>query len=161
MATATSALLSKALTNFGKKIRSKVAKHIVRNNMVAKKDLLNPFKKRLKTSRRDSLNHENIDPIEEVEEDKSESNDRGQTLSRARKMDSDLRGGSVSPPKPSQISPQKDRDDAPEQESEVPPQKGSEEMISESPDPVVKDSQMESKEDGKKGKKDVFVDKKS
>lgn len=51
MASATSVILSKALTNFGRKIRNKVAKHIVHNNMVTKKELLNPFKKRLKGSR--------------------------------------------------------------------------------------------------------------
>ena len=51
MASATSVILSKALTSFGRKIRNKVAKHIVHNKMVPKKELLNPFKKRLRGSR--------------------------------------------------------------------------------------------------------------
>lgn len=44
----TSVILSKALSSFGKRIRNKVAKHIVKNNMLPKKDILNSFKKRIK-----------------------------------------------------------------------------------------------------------------
>lgn len=74
MASATSVILSKALSNFGKKIRNKVAKHIVHNNLIPRKDLLDPFKKRLKSKRRLKKNTE-IPTIEEVEE-KSDSQDR-------------------------------------------------------------------------------------
>jgi len=45
-------VLSKALTNFGKKIRNKVAKHIVHNNMIPKKDLVKDYKKKLKSKKR-------------------------------------------------------------------------------------------------------------
>jgi hypothetical protein len=47
LTSATSIILSKALSNFGKKIRNKVARHIVQNNIVPKKDIMDPFKKRL------------------------------------------------------------------------------------------------------------------
>lgn len=50
----TSIILSKALSNFGKKIRNKVAKHIVSNSLFPKKELMDPFKKRLK-SKKNSL----------------------------------------------------------------------------------------------------------
>lgn len=49
---ATSIILSKALSNFGKKIRNKVARHIVQNSLVTKTDILDPFKKRLKNIKR-------------------------------------------------------------------------------------------------------------
>ena len=52
LTSATSVILSKALSNFGKKIRSKVARHIVQNNLVPKKDILDPFKKRIKNVKR-------------------------------------------------------------------------------------------------------------
>ena len=51
---ATSNILSKALSNFGKRIRNKVAKHIVRNNLIQKKDILDPFKKRIRNLRKHS-----------------------------------------------------------------------------------------------------------
>ena len=49
---ATSIILSKALSNFGKKIRNKVARHIVQNSLIPKKDILDPFKKRLRNIKR-------------------------------------------------------------------------------------------------------------
>jgi len=66
LANATSLILSKALSNFGKKIRNKVAKHIVHNNLIPRKDLLDPFKKRLKSKKRISKKQTEISPIEEV-----------------------------------------------------------------------------------------------
>lgn len=74
---ATSIILSKALSNFGKKIRNKVARHIVNNNLMPKKDILDPFKKRLKNIKRLSAIKNRSQksfnlPIPEVEE-KSES----------------------------------------------------------------------------------------
>lgn len=54
LTSATSIILSKALSNFGKKIRNKVARHIVQNSLVPKKDILDPFKKRLKNIKRTS-----------------------------------------------------------------------------------------------------------
>jgi hypothetical protein len=53
---ATSAILSKALSSFGKKIRNKVAKHIVKNNMLPKKDILNSFKKKMKNYKKPKKN---------------------------------------------------------------------------------------------------------
>jgi len=50
LTSATSIILSKALSNFGKKIRSKVTRHIVQNNIVPRKDIMDPFKKRLKNT---------------------------------------------------------------------------------------------------------------
>lgn len=44
---ATSQILSKSLSNFGNKLRSKVAQHMLNNNVIPKKELLDP-KKRLK-----------------------------------------------------------------------------------------------------------------
>jgi hypothetical protein len=76
LASATSIILSKALSNFGKKIRNKVAKHIVHNNLIPRKDLLDPFKKRLKNKRKiGNKRSTEIHTIEEVEE-KSDSQDR-------------------------------------------------------------------------------------
>lgn len=75
MASATSIILSKALSNFGKKIRNKVAKHIVHNNLIPRKDLLDPFKKRLKSKRKHKQKHLQIPTIEEVEE-RSDSQDK-------------------------------------------------------------------------------------
>ena len=51
----TSVFLSKALSSFGKRIRNKVARHIVKNNMLPKKDILNSFKKRLKNYKKTSV----------------------------------------------------------------------------------------------------------
>jgi hypothetical protein len=64
MANATSVLLSRALSSFGKKIRNKVANHIVHNNLLPRKDLLDPFKKRVKTKRKGSKKPSDIAPIE-------------------------------------------------------------------------------------------------
>jgi hypothetical protein len=57
LTSATSVILSKALSNFGKKIRSKVARHIVQNNLVPKKQIMDPFKKSIQNVKRiSSLN---------------------------------------------------------------------------------------------------------
>jgi len=67
MASATSLILSKALSNFGKRIRNKVAKHIVHNNLIPRKDIIDPFKKRLKNRRKKKKDNGEIPTIEEVE----------------------------------------------------------------------------------------------
>lgn len=66
---ATSLILSKALSNFGNKVRSKVAKHIVQNSLIPRKDILDPFKKRLKNINRVSSVKKDPtnQPIPEVE----------------------------------------------------------------------------------------------
>lgn len=50
LTSATSIILSKALSNFGKKIRSKVARHIVQNNIIPQKEIMDPFKKRMRNN---------------------------------------------------------------------------------------------------------------
>ena len=61
MANATSNLLSSKLGNFGNKLRSKVAHHMVSNNIIPKKELLDP-KKKLK-KRKVNLK-KNLNPVE-------------------------------------------------------------------------------------------------
>ena len=75
LASATSLILSKALSNFGKRIRNKVAKHIVHNNLIPRKDILDPFKKRLLSKRKAAKKNAGIATIEEVDE-RSESIDK-------------------------------------------------------------------------------------
>lgn len=70
-------ILSKALSNFGKKIRSKVANHIINNNIIPKKDLLE-HKKRLRNKRKNAqISKKKPMPNEIIEEaaEDSESNE--------------------------------------------------------------------------------------
>ena len=69
LANATSNLLSK-MSNFGNKLRSKVAHHMVNNNIVAKKDIMDP-KKKLKNRRKVNLK-KNLNPVEELSNEESE-----------------------------------------------------------------------------------------
>jgi hypothetical protein len=62
LANATSQLLSKTLSNFGNKLRSKVAHHMVSNNIIPKKELIDP-KKKLKNRRKVNLK-KNLNPVE-------------------------------------------------------------------------------------------------
>ncbi len=75
MASATSLILSKAFSNFGKRIRNKVAKHIVHNNLIPRKEIMDPFKKRLKNRLKAKKKNGEIATIEEVDE-RSDSQDR-------------------------------------------------------------------------------------
>lgn len=61
MANATSHLLSSKLGNFGNKLRSKVAHHMVSNNIIPKKELMDP-KKKLKNRRKVNLK-KNLNPV--------------------------------------------------------------------------------------------------
>ena len=61
LANATSHLLSKTLSNFGNKLRSKVAHHMVSNNIIPKKELIDS-KKKLKNRRKVSL-RKNLNPV--------------------------------------------------------------------------------------------------
>lgn len=61
LANATSQILSKTLSNFGNKLRSKVAHHMVNNNIIPKKELLDS-KKKLKNRRKVNLK-KNLNPV--------------------------------------------------------------------------------------------------
>lgn len=78
MANATSQILSKTLSNFGNKLRSKVAHHMVNNNIIPKKELLDP-KKKLKNRRKVNLK-KNLNPVEELSNEESEES---KTIGRA------------------------------------------------------------------------------
>jgi hypothetical protein len=63
LANATSQLLSKTLSNFGNKLRSKVAHHMVSNNIIPKKEIVDS--KRKLNRRRVNLK-KNLNPVEEL-----------------------------------------------------------------------------------------------
>lgn len=61
MANATSQILSKSLSHFGNKLRSKVAHHMVSNNIISKNEIMDP-KKKLKNRRKVNLK-KNLNPV--------------------------------------------------------------------------------------------------
>ena len=66
IAVATSQLFSKTLTNFGNKLRSRLAHHMASNNMISKKQLMDPVRK-AKNRKKINLKRD-LRPVEPVAE---------------------------------------------------------------------------------------------
>ena len=61
--------MTKSLSNFGQKLRNKVAHHMLNNNMIPKKELLNPKKK----EKRKKINlRKKLKTVDEVSNEESE-----------------------------------------------------------------------------------------